>query len=322
MSEKEPPTSSTELKEPSVSSNSTDMKDKPSQPPTTGRKRPFPKSRQLNDAKKRSKAKFNEPTTAKQIATTSPIYTAYEIETSFRGLILICDVLYAILTNRDQKISSLMSAEHFQYVTLLSIIYRAQLVASHSTTTIVRNLSYLKETVADLLLPDVLCQYVESIGYARTDFGITVIPYIRDYATMRNSSLDFIDPASILSKLGIVADDTQWAINDSVVLHYKQAISRALKNAVQLRKVNNTELEAKPEFLASYVTLADGKLQPLAFSVMNVNQCQLGAVYMFRNQESIDDWNGLKLPILHETASISPRHYLTDYILHLLKGDN
>lgn len=284
------------------------------------RKRPFPNTRK--EPNKRAKASFSEPNTARQIATTTPLYTAYELETSFRGIILLCNTLYAILTNRDHKISTLITADDLQYVTLLSIIYRAQLIASQSTTTIVRNLSYLKETVADMLLPDVLCQYIESIGYIKLSSGITVIPYIRDYAVMRNTALDFIDPAGILVRMGDDVPDTPWAISDTAVLRYKQAISRVLKNALQLRKVNNTELEAKPEFLASYKTQDNGKLTPLTFEISNVNQAQLGAVYKFRSSETFQEWDGLRLPLVCEAADVSPEHYLTDYILHLLKGEH
>lgn len=308
-------------------SSKTTVTDKPTETPgssapskTGQRKRPFSTTRK--EPAKRAKASFSQQNTARQIATTTPILTAYELETSYRGIFLLCNTLYSILTKRDQKISTLITAHHLQYVTLLSIIYRALLIASNSTTTMVRNLSYLKDTVQNLLLPDVLCQYIESIGYIKLSSGITVIPYIRNYTTMRNTAIDFIDPAGILTQLGIEVPDTDWAVEDRVILDYKQAISRVLKNALQLRKVNNTELEAKPEFLASYKSLDDGKLCPMAFESMNQAQAQLGAVYMFRSSESYHEWDGLRPPLVHEAVSISPDHFMTDYILHLLKGEH
>lgn len=132
-------------------------------------------------------------------------------------------------------------------MTLLSSIYRSLLVASHSTTTIIRNMSYIKETVEKLLLPDFLCQYVETLGYYKMATGITVIPFIRSYDIMKLHP-NFVDPLTILVQMDKPNPGTDWSIDDEVVLQYKKAISRVLKNAVRLRLVNNAELEAKPEF--------------------------------------------------------------------------
>lgn len=251
---------------------------------------------------------------------TTPILTAFELETSFRGVIDLCSILFAILINRDQKIASLISKEHFIYVTLLSTIYRCNLIASHSTTTIVRGLSYLKETVHDLLLPDILCQYVEAFGYIKLASGITVIPYMRSYTIMKDT-LDFLDPSAILRRMDRPAVDTDWSIDDVVVMQYKHAISRFLKNAIALRKVNNDELEGKPEFLASYRFVDDGRLQPLAFEQMGCAECTLGGVYKLRDADGVHEWNGnIRPPIVHESKCVNVENYLTDHILNSLQN--
>lgn len=284
-----------------------------------GRKRPYPSKRTLNEGK-RSKASFDKKEVGKHVASTTLIYTSYDIETSFHGIRTLCETLYAILVNRDQKLSNLLTANHLIYVTLLSSIYRCLSVSSKSTTTVIRNLSYLKEAVHDLLLPDILCQYVETIGYIKLSTGATVIPFIRSYLSMKNC-LDFVDPCSILAIMGRPECDNDWSIDDEVILQYKRAISRFLKNAVQLRLVNFSEQEAKPEFLAVYHTLPGGRIQPEAFEQMNATQCTLGAVYQFRNSRESDNWNGLVPPVLHEATAVHLVTYVTDYILHHLKGD-
>lgn len=284
------------------------------------RKRPF-----LRDAKrshitkgKRAKASFDKSEVAKHVAFTTVIFTAYDLETSFRGLLDLCSIFFSILTNRDQKIATLITAQHFQYVTLLSIIYRCLLTASHSTTTIIRGLSYLKETVENLLLPDLLCQYVETVGFYKLSTGITVIPFIRPYRVMKHV-LDFIDPAAILTQMGLPEIDTDWSINDDVVLEYKRAMSRVLKNAIQLRKVNNSELEAKPEFLGCYEILPDQRVLPLAFEQMNASQCTYGAVMKFRDVSTQREWSGITPPVVQETSAVDSNIYITDLILHHLQ---
>lgn len=289
-------------------------------PPLLGakRKRPYQRDARKLAKGKRTKASFDKSEVAKHVAFTPVIYTAYDLETSFRGLLDLCLIFYNILINRDQKIANLISQQHFQYVTLLSIIYRSCKTASSSTTTIIRGLSYLKESVENLLLPDLLCQYIETVGYVKLSSGITVIPYIRTYATMKHS-LDFIDPVAILAQMGRPDPGTDWGIDDEVILQYKRAISRVLKNAVQLRLVNYVDLEAKPEFLAVYEALPDGRVLPLAFEQMNAQQCTYGAVMKFRDVDTLREWNGIHPPVVHESKAVVSNTFLTDLILHHLK---
>lgn len=287
--------------------------------PGPSRKRPFPNKRTPTKPTqaKRAKASFDKSEVAKHVSFTTPIFTAYEIDTSHRGLFRLCEIFYQILINRDQRIANMITANHFVYVTLLSAIYRSLLVCSKSTTYMVRNISYLKESVQDLLLPDVLCQYVETLGYYKLASEVTVIPFIRSYAYMRGDVVTFTDPAAVLLAMGEPVPDIDWAIDDRIILQYKQAISRVLKNAVQLRCVNNSELEAKPEFISVY-RMDNGRVIPQAFERMCRAQATLGAVYQFRNSDRIADWHGLIPAVVHEATAVSVDSYLTDYILNHL----
>lgn len=293
-----------------------------SSPPSSNkRKRPFKRDAvkpQANQTGKRVKASFAKSEVAKHVAYTTVIYTAYDLETSFRGLLDLCSIFYTILTNRDQKIANLITAQHFQYVTLLAIIYRCQLIASNSTTTLVRGLSYLKESVEKILLPELLCQYVETVGYCKMSTGITVIPYIRNYTTMKRS-LDFIDPVAILAQMDKPDPGTDWGVDDETILEYKRAISRVVKNAIQLRMVNNLELEAKPEFLGCYELLPDLRVLPFAFEQMNASQCTYGAVMKFRDVGTQRDWEGITPPVVQETKAVDCNTFITDLILHYLR---
>lgn len=291
-------------------------------PPKHGsRKRPFPRKDLKHNTTngKRSKASFDKSEVAKHVAFTTAIYSAFEIESSFRGLLDLCQIYYAFLINLDPKIANLLSAEHFQYVVLLSSIYRCLLTAMNSTTTIIRNLEYLRETVEKILLPDILCQYVETFGYIKLSTDITVIPYIRSYETMKDDIL-FLNPLSILRRMGKENPHTDWAIDDDVILEYKQAISRADKKVNQLRLVNFTELEAKPEFLGCYEDEPDGRTKPLAFEQMNATQCDYGAAMKFRDVSRMDMWHGIKPPIIHESRSIKRDSFITTLISLYLKG--
>lgn len=286
------------------------------------RKRPFPDKRKPpQNPQKRGKSEFEKSETAKHVSFTTSIFTAYEIDTSFRGIISLCEVFYQILVNRDQRIANMITANHFVYVTLLSTIYRCLLTSSKSTTHIVRNMSHLKETVHDLLLPDVLCQYIETIGYHKFVSEFTVIPYIRSYAHMRGDVPTFVDPAAILIAMERpVPDGVDWAIDDAVILEYKRAISRVLKNAVQLRCVNNSELESKAAFGAVY-RRDNGRIIPLAFERMSSADCTLGAIYQFRDATRMNEWQGIRPVIVHEATAVDVNHYITDYILkHLSSG--
>lgn len=285
------------------------------------RKRPFPQKRNADPVpSKRAKATFDKSETAKHVSFTTPIFTAYEIDTSFRGIISLCEVFYQILVNRDQRIANMIDANHFVYVTLLAAIYRSLLVSSRSTTHIVRNMSFLKETVHDLLLPDVLCQYIETIGYHKLTSEFTVIPFIRSYAYMRGDVPTFVDPAAILIAMDRpVPDGVDWAINDGVILEYKRAISRVLKNAVQLRCVNNSELEAKAAFGAVF-RRDNGRVIPLSFERMSAAECTLGAVYQFRDIDREEEWHGIRPLVVHETTAVVVDNYLTDHILKHLSS--
>jgi hypothetical protein len=152
--------------------------------------------------------------------------------------------------------------------------------------------------------------------------GITIIPYMRSYREMKANSLDFIDPASILAQMHRPVPDTDWAIDDEVIMQYKNATSRVLKNAFKLRIVNNDNLEAKPEFLGCYETLRDKRVLPLAFEQMNAAECMHGAVMMYRDVSTQRFWLGsYSPPAVHETQPISCDTYITDYILHHLQGE-
>lgn len=306
------------------STNTSSKNETRSQPPlptaAVNRKRTYvrPKFQAAHSNGKRAKASFQKSEVAKHVAFTTTIRTAFELDTSFRGVLDLCSIFYNILLNRDSKIANLMTAQHLQYVTLLSIIYRCCLVASSSTTTIIRNLSYLKETVDKLLLPDVICQFVETFGYYKMSTGITVIPYIRRYNIMKEH-LDFIDPCALLAQMNLPDPQTDWSIDDDVVIQYKNAISRFLKNAVQLRLVNNVELEAKPEFTACYDILRDGRVLPSAFEQMNATQCTYGAVMKYRDVRTQNEWLGIKPPVVHETKAVDSNTFITDLVLHHLK---
>lgn len=316
----EPTTETVALDQPNTSKDDAISALPPAPSAAAKRKRPFkrPSSTPAKNTGKRVKANFDKSEVAKHVTFTSVIRTAYELDTSFRGIFDLCSIFYNILQNRDSKIANLMTAYHLQYVTLLSIIYRCCLVAQTSTTTIIRNLSYLKETVDKLLLPDVICQYVETVGYYKLSTGITVIPFIRRYGIMKEQ-LDFVDPVAILAMMNLPDPGTDWSINDDVILQYKSAISRVLKNAVQLRLVNNVELEAKPEFIACYETLPDRRVVPSAFEQMNATQCTYGAVMKFRDVETRNEWQGIRPPVVHETKAVDCNTFLTDLILHHLK---
>lgn len=234
------------------------------------------------------------------------------MQTEFLGAVSLSSILYDILSVRDPKITSCFSKLELQYVTLLSSYYRAALVVNQSKSYVIHGMGFLKESIADILLPDVLCQYIECIGYVSVSSGITVVPWFRPYGIMQRDE-HFIDCYYYLTPEQRQHISDSWSINDEVISKVSRGMSRALKSSLELRAVK-AELNGDVKMLTAWRASSFGRITPLAPEKLDIAEANLGACFMWREDAPVVPVHGFVLPMVHEGSSIVAESYLTRWI--------
>jgi hypothetical protein len=259
-------------------------------------KRPFNKrqntantDKQSGPPEKRSKASFDRQP-EKSILYTYPLSFYFMIQASFTGVNLVISNFYNALRFRDSKLTSLLPELELKYAVVMSVIYRCGTVCNRTAAKTIRNLDLIGDSVRDLMLPDFLCKYIESFGSVKLSSGINVIPYFADYHQLQGNGC-FYDPKYILQELGKTSDE-HWSHCPEIIDTVHDSMSRALKGALRLRKVDYENVDGRDEFLAAYSYSRGRRLNCFAPQQMEQSICQLGACYQFRNVETAEDWKG------------------------------
>lgn len=209
----------------------------------------------------------------------------------------------------------------FQYVVLLATYYRTALAVNKSKTAVIHGLGTLKESIAEIMLPDVLWQYVETIGIVSLATSIQVVPYFLDYKKMQRKPY-FIDCYDFLTPDQQHNVIEAWSINDEVITKVEQGMSRALKGILELRKIK-AELDGHLRLACAYGWSEYDRLAPFCTEQIDVNECKLGACYGFRGNDP-SDWDDatLKLPLVHDAQPVNAENYLTQHMLSQLRTGN
>lgn len=298
--------------------------------PRTGQKRKFvsknkpnsnypPKHGKFNSTNgKRTEAKFEKKSDS-PVLSVFTLLSVFELHTAFMGVIEIARAFYNILHSRDSKMTNLFSIDDLTYTLLLSTYYRCAYVTNHSATKIIFGLSQLKSVVEGILLPDVLATFVETFGQVKLSDGSTIAPFFDSYDRMKRQP-GFVDPKTILDRMGLQPIEPEWSLNAEPVLRYMQASTRALKNAMELRPVKYTELEGRPELLGNYRISEDGTYKVTALDKIDQKQAQLGAVCRFRTEHFNQFRVGIALQPRFGAPDIMPNMFLTNYIVTALRG--
>lgn len=241
------------------------------------------------------------------------------MHTEITGAPLVSGVLYDILSSRDNKMTSKFTKREFQYVVILATYYRLALAVNKSKTAVIHGLGTLKESIAELLLPDVMWHYIETLGIVSLASSIQVVPYFLDYGQMRRKSyfVDCFDYLTQDQQHGVIPE---WSINDSVITKVEQGMSRALKGILELRKVK-MELDGHLRFMCAYGHADYDRLMSFCTEQIDINESKLGTCYRFRgNDISEYEEDTLKLPLVHEAQPIEPEGYLTKHMLSQLRS--
>jgi len=252
---------------------------------------------------KRQKSEFiKQPETTLQ--TTYLLLSYFELATSFYGVRHVATSFYNVLRARDRKLTDLFSVDEFYYVILLSVYYRCATIANKAKGTLIFGMSDLKTATENLLLPDVIAKYIETYGMVKKSDGVTVYPYFRDIDNFDNAG--FVNPGFVLDRINEQREAMnlqpynrrgEWSISSELIVKYMTAVSRALKNAIELRTVTYSETEGRMEFLAVYETSDNGYLRCKALDKIDLAACQLGSAYRFHHPDFIRDFGVPFVPV-------------------------
>jgi len=251
------------------------------------------------------------------ITFSTPILTTFELHTEFTGAVTIAGTLYDILRFRDYRLTQGFTKHEFQYVTLLATYYRCALLTNHSKSAIIHYTGLLKESVKDVFLPDVICDYIETLGHIRLSSDISVIPYFRDYPTMRRKP-SFIDAFDYLTAEQQQEVLPHWSINDEVIVRVVQALSRALKGALNLRRVSES-MEGHQRMIAGYEHVEFGRIVGRFPEKIDCNEGVLGTCMLFRGIGEYPD--GIQVVMVHEIPPVVSETYLTEWIQKSIKSN-
>lgn len=295
-------------------------------------KRPFNRSAKAPSKQeppaKRQMATFSKKPETK-ISSTYLLQPYFEIATQFNGVQYIANTFYDILSCRDSKMTNLFTADEFYYIILMSVYYRCASVANAAKATIIFGFSDLKSMMEHVLLPDAIATYVETFGNVDLSNGITVLPYFRDIGEMTNLAL-FARPQVVLDRINLSREEADnlpypihgnWRLCPTIIVQYMKAVTRALKNAIELREVKYTELSGRPELLAIYSVEDNRQLQCKALDKLDQSQCQLGAAFRFRTSEMLAIVGEPLIP-LYGAPNIDSDVVLTTHFSNSLRQKN
>jgi hypothetical protein len=104
----------------------------------------------------------------------------FSVATSNRGIQKLSEIVYDLIVARDRQITQLFPFHLFIYAISISFTYRLTRVASGLGYASPRDISRLKKAAENVLLPTIICNYIESIGLVTLRSGARVVPRCAD----------------------------------------------------------------------------------------------------------------------------------------------
>lgn len=292
---------------------------------TLGKRPHFKNKKHQGPPAKRQTASFTK-TPENKLSSVYPLQTQFELATSYTGVRHVTQCFYDILTSRDGKMTSFFTANEFYYIVLLSIYYRCATITNMAKTSIIFGLSDLKNVVENIMLPDAIATYVETFGSVKLSSDASIIPYFRGFEEMKILP-GFVDPKTVIRDINeqrTACDETTftvhgiWSLAPQIIVNYTMAVSRALKNAIDLRRVNFTEPEGRPEFLSCYEVDEHSKIRCYAIDKIDQLSCQLGATFRLRNTSEQDF--GVKMEPMFGAPTVEAAVFLAGHFLRSLRN--
>lgn len=205
------------------------------------------------------------------------------------GVTLLASTCADILATRDHRLETTMASYKIEYILTLSYALRLLTVASKARYLLAVRFSELKQVMEDILLPDFLAKYIESIGVLKLANGASIAPIAGDYDTIFPAAHPRqIAPHSILARHGIARPENAWSIYYPWIHEYNQACARAVKTGLSFRSIRS-ESEGRVEMAVSYYDVGDRRTSYIP-EVCSETAAELGAIYAFRRYGDTANW--------------------------------
>lgn len=219
----------------------------------------------------------------------------FDVFVSNFGINLVCETFFDDVVGRDQRMSVLISLPQFRYVTCMAFIYRVIRVnlLSSGATMFIPGVSELRQAVSQLELPHPVTKYIEAVGTVQTPTGARIRPHW-------DNDLYFgplcLSPVDILEEAGRPIPEGQWHIDWTWISEWNAHTTRMSRQAMGFGIVDNTTAEGRIEMLISYQHRDEapwGAVIPHAPFSCHIFEAQLGACYMFRDYDDLEQWPGM-----------------------------
>lgn len=283
-------------------------------------RKPFKRTRPYNKNIKESKFEKKQELSLTHV---TPLQLTFELATNFFGILDVTKIFYNLLQSRDSKLTNSFTLLEFTYITLMAVYNRCTMLTNTYKTSVLFDQSHLKTLMEDVLLPDSIAQFVETFGKVSLSNSIAVIPYFRGIGMPEHPG--YLNPILLLNRINREREHQElepyrthnnWLCPE-IITKYMSAVSRALKNAIQLRAVDNKNHDGRNEFLAGYSHTELG-IQCHAYDKISISECQLGAAFKLR-QNGLTQEIGIPLPELFCAPEIMPESLLIAHFMHGLR---
>lgn len=245
----------------------------------------------------------------------------FPVFTSNLGVRTVAAIIYDSMVGRDYRLGQTITLIQLQYVLCIAWCNRLCQIGQSEGTAFPLQASRLKSIASGIVLPDILCKFVECIGKVRTLSGVEVVPWVADYHQLFENDL-MVSPADLLHEAERPIPRGDWALDVDWIIAYNDATTRAGRTGMKFRNVDNAALSGRPELLVSY-SVVEEELIPWCPQVLLESEGQLGAAYQWRNRADIDRWPGTNKELVFNafsTVPFDPRVFLTDIAVTAFSG--
>lgn len=247
----------------------------------------------------------------------------FPIFVSNQGVIPLANYVYRAIEGRDFRLARAITELQLAYALTIAYANRVVQISLHHGYSFPEHASRLKQIATGIQLPNVLCQYIESIGEFTLSSTATVVPFSGDYRTLfpADSRL-MIGPDEILRLADRPVPEGPWALDPDWIVMYNDSTSRASRTGMKFRPVDNTDFRGRPELIVSY-QIQDDMLLPTAPQVITEAEAQLGATYRFRDYDQLEGWFGEHRQLLYNAfvgIPFDPQIVFSDICVAAFKG--
>lgn len=217
----------------------------------------------------------------------------YMVYSSNFGLVEFVPRVYQAMISKDFRLGHIITLPQLQYVTSIALLNRVQQCAIEYGTIQPSRTSDVKALANGIVLPDVICKYIEAFGMYTMLNGLRIIPLVgRHYD--EHYPLDqaiMIDPAQYLVEEHRPIPDNDWKLDNAWVNAFNEATLRA-KTGMSFRKVDNSEKYHGSSAMVSSYRHATYGIVAYSAEALPIPEAQLNACYALRNVSVRHLWIG------------------------------